>query len=83
MNQKQKEIIQLQKEMSDLLDEVEVISTKIKKLQRVVKCSHPKEHVIKYDWVSDNGYGRQSAMIGKICLICKMTDPHDCNHWNY
>lgn len=37
-------------------------------------CSHPVEFVRSYRWEHDNGYGRQSAMTGKICDICRSKD---------
>lgn len=35
------------------------------------KCQHPPEHVVESPWEHDNGYGRQSMIVGLRCVLCK------------
>lgn len=37
-------------------------------------CEHPADFIHDYPWEHDNGYGRQSRMIGKVCRICLRKD---------
>lgn len=38
-------------------------------------CSHPVTE--EWEWEHDDGYGRQSKVMGKRCKVCDL-----CNPWN-
>jgi hypothetical protein len=40
-------------------------------------CEHPSDMVVDYTWEHDDGYGRQTMITGKQCVVCFAKD-----HWN-
>lgn len=44
-------------------------------------CDHPAAHVRPYHWEHDNGYGRQTEMVGRICGICLKKDHYASGWW--
>ena len=34
------------------------------------RCTHPKAFLSDYTWEHDNGYGRQSQVVGELCGFC-------------
>lgn len=44
-------------------------------------CDHPEKYVDNYHWEHDNGYGRQTQRVGKICNICRAVRYYEHSEW--
>lgn len=45
-------------------------------------CAHPEEFHSPFHWEHDNGYGRQTRIIGRQCGICWKRDIWNSGTWS-
>lgn len=46
---------------------------KVERLRQLLACgcAHPEKYQAEYRWEHDNGYGRQTMIMGKRCSLCR------------
>lgn len=52
--------------------EVKACGQRLSAFKRLMasRCTHPAERVTEFQWTHDDGYGKQSQMIGNRCSVC-------------
>ena len=81
MSEKSLSVSNLQQQLIEKTAQSMVICMEISKIRKQLTpiCDHSQTEV--YDWEHDNGYGRQTKMIGTRCIFCFKKDYWNRGQW--